>query len=59
MFVQSQGTTNQRHKNGICIAQRRGGRETLVQWSNGDQRWEDTLDLQGNIVLVERNPEDE
>lgn len=54
MFVQSLGTTSHRHKNGICIAQRRGGSETLVQWSNGDQRWEPTGDIEGKIVLVER-----
>jgi len=53
MFVQSQATTNQKHKNGICIAQRRGGKDTLVQWSNGDQRWIPTQDIEGNIVLIE------
>jgi len=52
MFVQSNATTRQEHKNGLCVAQRRGGRETLVQWQNGDQRWCDTNDLDGKVVLV-------
>ena len=55
MFVNSDSTSNYRHKNGLCIAQRKGGHETLVQWSNGDQRWYDTNDLQGKIVLVDPN----
>jgi len=52
MFVQSEAATNHKHKDGLCIAQRRGGKQTLVQWSNGDQRWHETLDLQGKVVLV-------
>lgn len=52
MFVQSEATTNHKHKNGLCIAQRRGGKETLVQWANGDQRWIPSEDIQGRIVLV-------
>jgi len=55
MFVNSQATSDYRHKNGLCIAQRRAGKETLVQWSNGDQRWYDTGDLQGNVILVDPN----
>ena len=55
MFVQSQVTSNYKHKNGLCIAQRRGGHETLVQWSNGDQRWYDTQQLEGKVVLVNPN----
>ena len=55
MFVQSEATGNYRHKNGLCIAQRRGGYETLVQWSNGDRRWYNTNDLQGKVVLVDPN----
>jgi hypothetical protein len=55
MFVQSNATTRQEHKNGLCVAQRRGGRETLVQWQNGDQRWCDTSDLDGHVVLVGTN----
>ena len=55
MFVNSESVSNYKHKNGICIAQRRAGNETLVQWSNGDQRWYPTDDLQGKIVLVDRN----
>jgi len=54
MFVQSEVTSNYKHKNGLCIAQRRGGNETLVQWENGDQRWLNTQDLQGDIFLIER-----
>ena len=52
MFVQSNVTTRQEHKNGLCVAQRRGGKETLVQWQNGDQRWMPTHDIEGRIVLV-------
>ena len=55
MFVQSHSTTRQEHKNGLCVAQRRGGKETLVQWQNGDQRWCDTNDLDGRVVLVDPN----
>lgn len=53
MFVQSETTSNYKHKNGLCIAQRRGGHETLVQWANGDQRWYETHDLQGKVILVD------
>lgn len=56
MFVQSHSTTRQEHKNGLCVAQRRGGQETLVQWQNGDQRWCHTSDLDGKVILV--NPND-
>ena len=52
MFVQSAIAINHKHKNGVAIRQRRGHRETLVQWANGDQRWIPTSDLQGNIVLI-------
>ena len=55
MFVNSDTTSNYKHRNGICIAQRRAVNETLVQWSNGDQRWYSTNDLQGKIVLVDPN----
>lgn len=58
MFVNSDSTSNYRHKNGICIAQRKGGNETLVQWSNGDQRWYHTNELQGKIVLVDPSREE-
>ena len=52
MIVQSRGVTNSAHKNGLCLAQRRGGRETLVQWQNGDQHWILSRDIEGRIVLV-------
>ena len=55
MFVNSNSTTRQEHKNGLCIAQRRGGNETLVQWQNGDQRWVITRDLEGDVRLVNPN----
>ena len=55
MFVNSNTTSDYRHKNGLCIAQRRAGKETLVQWSNGDQRWCETEDLQGSVILVDPN----
>lgn len=53
MFVNSESVSNFKHKNGLCLAQRKGGRETLVQWSNGDQRWYESNDLQGKIILVQ------
>ena len=52
MFIQSKAAQSNAHKNGLCIAQRRGGRETLVQWSNGDQQWCPTSDLVGRVVLL-------
>ena len=52
MFVQSKVGTNFKQKNGVAIRQRRGARETLVQWQNGDQRWVDTTDLLGDVVLI-------
>ena len=54
MFIQSKAASSNAHKDGLCIAQRRGGKETLVQWENGDQQWCHTQDLQGNIVLMGR-----
>ena len=53
MFVQSKSTTSVREKNGVAMRQRLGGRETLVQWQNGAQRWVETSDLQGEIRLVD------
>ncbi len=55
MFVNQSSSSDYRHKNGLCIAQRRGGSETLVQWQNGDQRWLATNDLQGDVRLVNPN----
>ncbi len=55
MFVNSNSTSDYRHKNGLCIAQRRGGKETLVQWQNGDQRWIPSSDLDGKVILVDPN----
>ena len=52
MFIQSKAAQSNAHKDGLCIAQRRGGRETLVQWSNGDQQWCPTSDLVGRVVLL-------
>lgn len=52
MFVQSKTTTKVKEKNGLALRQRRGERETLVQWENGAQRWVPTEDLQGEIRLV-------
>mgnify|MGYP001404690945 CR=1 FL=1 len=53
MFVQSKATTLVKEKNGIALRQRRGERETLVQWENGAQRWVDTEDLLGDIRLID------
>ncbi len=55
MFVNSDVVSNYKHRNGVCIAQRKAGSETLVQWQNGDQRWYDTNELQGSIILVDPN----
>ena len=52
MFVQSKATTFAKQRNGIAIKQRRGEKETLVQWENGDQRWVATADLSGAIRLM-------
>ena len=53
MFVQSKAAIDARQKNGVAMRQRRGGRETLVQWEIGAQRWVDTRELQGEIRLVD------
>lgn len=53
MFVNSNSSSDYRHKNGLCLAQRRAGKETLVQWQNGDQRWYDTNELDGKVILVD------
>tara|TARA_Y100000289_G_scaffold64521_1_gene76539 strand:- start:1973 stop:2158 length:186 start_codon:yes stop_codon:yes gene_type:complete len=52
MFVQSKAETTHEHKNGVAIHQRRNGKETLVQWENGNQRWVETEDLQGTVRLI-------
>ena len=57
MFIQSKAATDNGHKNGLAIEQRRGGRETLIQWSNGDQQWCETKDLEyfgKTITLIGR-----
>lgn len=59
MFIQSKAATDNGHKNGLALEQRRGGKETLIQWSNGDQQWCETKDLEyfGNtITLIGGNP---
>jgi len=45
MFIQSKAAVHPRHKNGLALEQRRAGIETLIQWSNGDQQWCQTQDL--------------
>ena len=55
MFVQSKATTQAKEKNGLALRQRRGERETLVQWENGDQRWVETSDLVGEIRLIDND----
>ncbi len=52
MFVQSKTTIHVKQKNGVALEQRRGHKETLVQWENGAQRWVNTDDLQGTIRLI-------
>lgn len=55
MFVQSKATTFAKEKNGLALRQRRGQKETLVQWENGDQRWVETSDLVGEIRLIDND----
>ena len=45
MFIQSKAATISAHKNGLALEQRRGGKDTLIQWPNGDQQWCSTRDL--------------
>jgi len=55
MFIQSKAATDNKHVNGLAIEQRRGGKETLIQWSNGDQQWCETKDLEyfgSQITLI-------
>ena len=52
VFVQSLDTTNPKHTNGLALEQRRGERETLVQWSNGDCQWVCTGSLAGTVRLI-------
>ena len=55
MFIQSKAASTNAHKNGLALEQRRGGRETLIQWANGDQQWCITRDLEfmgNNITLI-------
>jgi len=57
MFIQSKAATSNKHVNGLAIEQRRGGKETLIQWSNGDQQWCETKDLEyfgSQITLIGR-----
>ena len=54
MFVQSKATTHPKRKDGLCLEQRRGGHETLVQWANGDQQWVQTVDLDSPVVLINK-----
>jgi len=58
MFVQSNSTTVATQKNGVALRQRRGHRETLVQWQDGSQRWVDTSDLAGTIRLIDEGSSD-
>jgi hypothetical protein len=53
MFVQSKTTIHPKHKNGLAIRSRRAGKEILIQWSNGDQRWCPSEDIAGSIRFVE------
>ena len=58
MFIQSKAATDNGHKNGLALEQRRGGKETLIQWSNGDQQWCETKDLEyfgSTITLIGGN----
>ena len=53
MFVQNKSTTFSKHSNGIALRSRLGGREILVQWKNGDQRWCNATDIEGAVRFVE------
>ena len=59
MFVQSKAAVFAKHKDGPPLTQRRGGKETLVQWSNGDQQWCATSDLEymGSSITLIGTPE--
>tara|TARA_B100000902_G_C26653037_1_gene594728 strand:- start:151 stop:345 length:195 start_codon:yes stop_codon:yes gene_type:complete len=54
MFIQSKAASSNAHKNGLALEQRRGGKETLIQWANGDQQWCITRDLEfvGNQITL-------
>ena len=53
MFIQSKVETAFGHNNGVAIRSRLGGREILVQWSNGRQRWCQSDDIVGAVRFVE------
>ena len=53
MFIQSKAATSNKHKNGLAIEQRLGGRETLIQWSNGDHNGV-KLKTQNTLVIALR-----
>lgn len=53
MFIQSKSSTDYNLKNGLAIKSRLGGKEILVQWSNGRQQWCQAEDIQGAIRFVE------
>ncbi len=57
-FVQNIETTNGDEKDGVAIQQRLGGRQTLVQWSNGRCRWVNTEKLTGNLYTNEEKAKD-
>ena len=54
MFIQSKAASSNAHKSGLALEQRRGGKETLIQWANGDQQWCITRDLEfvGNQITL-------
>ena len=54
MFVQSKASTRYDQKNGLCVRERKGGKEILIQWPSGRQEWHRREDIEGRIELLER-----
>ena len=53
MFIQSRTETAFGHSNGLAIRSRLGGKEILVQWQNGRQRWCQADDIEGAVRFIE------
>ena len=53
MFVQNKVAINPKEKNGLAMRSRLGGREVLVQWANGIQRWHPSDDIAGALRFVD------
>ena len=58
MFIQSRTETVFGHSNGLAIRSRLGGKEILVQWQNGRQRWCQANDIVGAVRFIELETRD-